>query len=100
MRFSDEVGTYELDSLPGCAQICVSHNAFVFPVMRGQKKAEDWHKRRLAEIKRLGYDRVICTVRINNLAQIKILERNGWSKMHEFTSSYSGNVVQLYIRIL
>lgn len=103
MRIGNHLGTAfaEIDSLPGCSQIAVSHSAFVQPEYRRMGHGEDFHKERLRLMeKNFGYDYALCTVDVRNTAQLAILARNGWTRFTSFESSKTGNTVAIYGRNL
>ena len=78
MRYATDKSARELSPLPGCAQIVVSHNAFMFMDHRGKGLATNENKLGLAEMRRLGYDYAIATVQGKNTPQNKVLRNNGW----------------------
>lgn len=100
MRFGNSAGSYELTSLPGNSQVCVSHNAFIFEEHRGKGVGNEIHRLRLDQMRALGYDAAICTVKDENKVQLHILEKNGWTRAMTFRSSYTGNLVHLYVKTL
>lgn len=98
MRFGDDRGSYEIENLPGSPQVAVSIHSFIFKEKRGKGYGKAMHLERLAKLKELGYDYVLCTVRDDNKAEIHILETNGWRYLDMFYSSATGNLVQLFAR--
>lgn len=98
MRFSNAFGACEVDSLPGCSQIAVSHSVFIAPVHRGKGRGAANHWLRLSRLKDLHYDTVICTVDKTNAKEIRNLTEFGWKAVHEFKSSKTGHTVILFVR--
>lgn len=99
MRHSDGIGGfYELNPFPGCNQIVVSNHSWIPPEKRGKGFGDQIHKERLAHIKLLGYDYAICTVKSDNIPQIRILEKNGWRWLDNFFNGETGNSVYIYGR--
>jgi GNAT superfamily N-acetyltransferase len=98
MRVATSYGTFSLSTLPGCAQVCVSHAAFVLPEHRGKGIGQQDHQERLNLVKDLKYDLVLCTVHSANLTQKHILGKNGWTKLTEFKNSNNGHLVELWCR--
>ncbi len=91
----------EIDSLQGCSQVAVIHGAFVDPVFRCGGIGKGAHLSRLRMIKsELLYDAAICTVDDANIAQVKILETNGWIMCGQFLSRKTGHNVSLYFNPL
>lgn len=99
-RFANEYGFCELNTLPGCSQVCVSNNAFVYEAFRGKGLGSKNHKLRLKRMKELGYDAAIATVVKGNVREEKILMANGWREVFEFKSKVTGNYVGLWTRTL
>lgn len=100
MRFATDKSARNLDALPGCNQVCVSHGAFMFKGTRGQGHGTQEQKYALNMMKDLHYDYALCTVRATNVAQRAIMEKNGWSTLDQFKSSYSDEYIILYGRPL
>lgn len=98
MRLKTGKAICELTSLPGCAQIVVSHNVFVPLELRKQGYGTEAHSIRLEIIEDLGYDYAICTVDAENEAERKILQRNNWCLLDTFVSNKSNKYIYLYGR--
>lgn len=78
MRYQID-GVYgEIDSLPGCTQVAVSHAVFLPPKERGKGKGTAAHGKRLKMLKEdLGYDYTLCTVDSQNQHQREIMQTHG-----------------------
>lgn len=100
MRYAIVGCAHELDSLPGCSQIVVSHAAFVPKEKRGEGLGDIVHKRRLNQMAALGYDAALCSCTSSNEAQKKILLKNGWTNVWSFDSSKTGNTVLIWMKNL
>lgn len=87
----------ELDTLPGCSQIAVSHGVFLPTDKRGHGlgTAANQARKKLA-FDELGYDAMICTVAETNAAQKRVLSLNGWTKVRTFWSSKTSHYVELW----
>lgn len=96
MRFSTGHGFYELNPFPGCNQIVVSNHSFIEKDKRGQGLGTSDHKHRLMHIKEVGYDYAICTVREDNLPQLKILARFGWKQLDKFFNKETEHTVLIF----
>lgn len=97
MRYSTEYGFYELNPFPGCNQMVVSNHAFIKPAHRMAGHGAAQHVERNENIfHKLYYDYAICTVVQSNVAEIKILRRNGWRILDSFHNSETGNMVSIY----
>lgn len=99
-RYANDYGACEIDSLPGSAQVGVSHSVFIREEYRGKGIGDANHKLRLKRAKELHYDLLICTVRADNEKEQVNLHDNGWEYMTRFKSSNTGNWVQLWSRQL
>jgi hypothetical protein len=100
MRYATQFGFYELNPFPGCNQLVVSNHSFIFQMYRGEGKGYSEHYKRLEEARRLGYDAIICTVRDDNVPQIKILTHHEWTKCFEFNNEETGHRVQVWMKDL
>ena len=98
MRYGTPYGFFELNPFPGCNQLVISNHSWIHPKHRGQGIGSEEHLNRLGEIERLGYDCAICTVKSDNIAQIKILEKFGWTYCYKFNNRETGNEVLIYAR--
>lgn len=98
MRFANENGACEIDTLPGSPQIAVSHAVFIYPEKRGQGFGTFNHLLRLDRLANMGYNYVIATMRAGNAAEEAILTGNKWKKLEEFKSSATGNQVVIWGR--
>jgi GNAT superfamily N-acetyltransferase len=96
MRFASEFGFYELNPFPGSNQIVVSNHAFIYPQYRGKGLGQLQHKERLAEAKKLGYNYILCTVNKSNMAEIHILQKNGWDYLSFFENVETDHTVSIY----
>lgn len=90
------IGYWEVNSLPGCPQVAVSNHAFINPAYRNQGYGKIYHAERLRTLKELGFNYVLCTVKTNNIFQIKILQRFGWKLFDGFHNSETDNDVLFY----
>ena len=100
MRYATLYSAREFTPLPGCNQVVVSHGMFMKPEFRGNGLGKSEQKASLDEMKFLGYDYAICTVRADNDAQKKILLDSGWRQLDSFVSSYTMNGVLIFGRVV
>jgi hypothetical protein len=96
VRYGDYPHYYQLDDLPGCSQVAVSHSMFLHPNCRGQGYSYTAGFDRIRKMKELGYDYAICTVDSSNVAEIKQLNNSGWFSIGIFDSKKTGHVVRIY----
>lgn len=100
MRYSSVSGTWELDNLPGCTQVCVSHSAFVLPELRGTGHGKADHEERLEQISELKYNYALATTDSRNERQNNILIKNGWRELDRFMSSKTQHNVIIWGRLM
>ncbi len=99
MRYETNCGGfYELNPFPGCNQIVISNHSFVPKEARGKGLGSREHSDRLKKIESLGYDYALCTVKEENIAQIKILENNLWKHLDTFFNKETENTIRIYGR--
>jgi L-amino acid N-acyltransferase YncA len=96
-RFSNLFGACELDSIPGCSQLAVSHSVFVLPKYRGKGRGAANHALRLDRAKALHYDCLMATVNAENIKEKRNLRDNGWKHVHTFNSSKTTNTVEIWV---
>lgn len=100
MRFNHFNVIGEVDTLPGCSQVCVSHGVFVPVGLRGEGLGREAHAARLNNMRALGYDYGLCTVRSDNVPQLAIMDKANWVWLSSFHSSKTDADVRLYGRRL
>lgn len=95
-------GVYgEITSLPGCAQVGVSHGVYIPVDKRGNGAGTEANRRRVTSMKvDYGYDYALCTADLNNTAQVAVLTKTGWKQLDTFLSSNTGHTVGLFGRKL
>lgn len=98
MRFANEFGFCEINSFPGCAQLAVSNNAFIYPDHRGKGLGKINHRLRISRMKQMGYDAVVATVVVGNAKEEAILKENGWSHVFTFQSKVTEKFIGLWVR--
>jgi L-amino acid N-acyltransferase YncA len=96
MRFANENGFCELNTFPGCNQIVVSNHAFIYRDKRGQGLGSKNHELRIERARFLGYDYILCTVKADNIPELKILEKHGFKELDEFLNNETGNLVKIF----
>lgn len=74
-----EVTHFSISWMPGNPKIVFFHNVAVDPSVRNRGLGDMFHKIRLAIAHRFGATTALCTVRVANSVERRILERNGWS---------------------
>mgnify|MGYP001442356670 CR=1 FL=1 len=96
MRFATPAGAYEIDSVPSQPQVAHCHAFFVPKDLRGQGHAHALKTHQNMMLAALGYDFATCTVCASNVAQQRVLARAGWVRLASFTSSKTGEEVELW----
>lgn len=96
MRYGDYCHSYQLDDLPGCSQVVVSHSMFIIPAYRNQGYSYKCGFDRLRMMRDLHYDYAICTVDSSNEAEIKALNVMQFSPIGMFDSRKTGHLVRIY----
>lgn len=96
MRFATNAGAYEIDSVPSQPQVAHCHAFFVPRDLRGQGRAHALKTHQNMMLSAHGYDFATCTVCSSNAAQKRVLTRAGWARLAAFTSSKTGEEVELW----
>lgn len=100
MRYGDENGHYEIDSVPGLPQVAVSHRVWIRPDKRGNGIGKAQHRARLIQLSALGYDYALCTVNKDNTVQRAILLQHGWRVLDNFHNRVTDHAIEIWGRPL
>jgi len=95
-RFAAKDGAFEIDSLPSQCQVAICHGFYIKPDSRGQGAAHTLKQYQNDCIKDLGYNYAICTVVASNMAQKRVLTRQGWIKLTDFYSERQDEDVEIW----
>lgn len=91
------IARWELVQMKNCCGICVSTAAYVEPEFRNKGLGLVLNQIRIDMARAMGYSLLFCTDVVANEPQQKILNANGWQRIHTFLNRGSGNVVGLHI---
>lgn len=97
MRYSINNVHSEIDSLPGCTQVVVTHAVFMPKHLRSLGEGT-----RIGQIRdqylhgSLGYDYALCTVAGGNDVEKKCLIRRGYKKLDNFMSTKTDHAVEIW----
>ena len=93
------VGFYELNTFPGSNQIVVSNHSTILPEFRKQGHGLRMAQVRLARAQMQGFDYMLCTVRADNAAQLRLMQKvGGWKNLDTFLSRESGVYIAIFGR--
>ena len=95
MRYNHYGVIGEIDSLPGCSQVAVFHSVFN-PTERQKGRGKMAHDARLDQARYLGYNTAMCTVNMDNIAQLKFLKKLG-GKMFTRLSQLKQNILSVFL---
>lgn len=87
------VARWELVQMVHCCGICVSTSAQVDKNYSGKGLGTVLNQFRIHLARQLGYGCLMCTDIESNVAQRKILEKNGWKDVHSFVNPRTSNRV-------
>lgn len=97
MRYSIGYVFGEVDSLPGCSQIAVSHSVFTPKEFRGT--GEGTRAGRIKDnnlFQFYGYDYALCTVASSNETEKRSLIQRGWKRLDNFMSRKTDHPVEIW----
>ncbi len=92
----DEIGFWDMITMPGCCGILISMNAIVMPKFRNKKIGKLLNQFRIDYAKEMGYGVLLCTDVSSNSIQQKILTNNGWEELLEFQNPRTKNKVKIH----
>lgn len=87
------VAEWNLDPMPGCARVAISHGFQVYPQFRGTGWASVSMKERLKKAKELGFQMILATVGDNNRPEEFCLRHHGWQQFGYLFNPNTGNTV-------
>lgn len=89
---------YTLFPMPGCCGIVVYSGARIHGLQRRNGLGQHFFSEAFQLMEETGYSCSVCTVISSMTAQIHILEKNGWSKVHSFINRRTENEVQIWVK--
>lgn len=90
----------EITHFPGImCSVGVSNSVVVPSELRGKGLGGEAHKHRLQFAKAQGFRYLMCTIKTDNQAQKRILEKNGWERVYKTMKTYC-DYIDLYIKDL
>jgi len=92
------VGSYEIDPMPGCPRVGISHALQINEGCRGIGYGTRAMDERIEKARELGYEVLIATVVAGNVAEEKILERFKWRPITTFDNLKTGHTVNLWVK--
>ena len=94
---SREVAKFALQQMPGCCGLLVSTGSFVNVRYRNKGIGHRLNQFRQQLAHQLGYSALICTDVHSNDPQRKILKKNGFQDIYQFTNARTGNVLDISV---
>lgn len=94
------ISFFELYQMPHCCGICVSTASNVSPKFQKLGVATLLNQFRQDLALNLGYSIILCTDCDKNLAQKKVLQKNGWQDIFKFTNKRTRNVLNISVKQL
>ena len=93
-----QVASFSLYPFPGCQRgVVISTGSTVAAKFQKKGIGTLLNEMRLDIAKKWMYSLVICTDRLDNAAQQKILKKNGWRKVEEFVNLENKNKLALHV---
>jgi predicted GNAT family acetyltransferase len=86
---------FTLGVMPGNAQILVSSDAWVAECLRKRGLGRALNQTRVDGARAAGFKVLMATVRKDNWTQIKIMEKNGWTWVHQISPTASLWLIRL-----
>ena len=89
------IATFSLTEMPGCCGVLISFHSFVSSKFANKGIGTILNKFRIEIAQFLGYTVLMCTDIATNISQSKILKKNGWKNIHQFTNKRTTNLVNI-----
>lgn len=93
----DVVSTWKLYQMPHCCAYMISCNVYIHPDYRSLGLGTLLNKLRQDIGRILRYTAMLCTDIEQNLAQRKVLKKNGWNDIHSIVNKRTKNKVFLSV---
>lgn len=97
---ADHLASFQLNLMPACPNICISHGAYVNSEFRGRGLGSLLHDLRLQIARYWGCQYVMATDDFANTAQSRILKNARWRKLLTFKNYLTDHDVNLRIKVL
>lgn len=94
------IAEWTLTELPGCSGVCVSHASKVDSRFRGKGIGTLLNTYRQLQAEEMGYAVLLCTYRLDNTGQKKVLDKNGWETILSFTNKKSRNDIGISVKTI
>lgn len=92
------VVSFHLTMLPGCCGYLVSHESFVYYEFRRKGIATVLQSIKEEIAREEGYTHMMCTTMASNMSQNRILEKHGWTKVHEGVNGRTNNNLYMWVK--
>jgi RimJ/RimL family protein N-acetyltransferase len=94
------ISKFKLEQFNGCNGICISKSVMIADNYRGKGLGTHFLNLRESVALDFGYSAMMCSVVLGNLAQQKIMDKNGWQVIAEFDNKRTSNRVRIYYKKL
>lgn len=92
--------TYTLYPFPGCCGAAIFSGHWVDASKQKNGVGTKLHDEAILNLQRFGYSCSVCTLTSDMVAEIKILFRSGWKRVHTFKNKRTRNTVEIWVRDL
>ena len=91
-----KIAQFTLSTFPGnCGMMIALHSAITSSIFYKKGLGTFLNKLRMRLVKDEGYTVLVCTDRVSNSHNIKILNKNNWKEIDTFTNRRSGNSISV-----
>ena len=91
------IAGFGLKEMIGCCGICVSTASWVHENYQRRGLGSLLNKLRQDLAREMGYSILLCTDRLQNKAQRKLLAKAGWEDIYEFTNQRTSNRIAISV---
>ena len=83
------IAHFSLSDFPHAYKAAISYDVLIAAEFRNKGLGSLLHNARLIMLKKLAYNRVFCTVNENNVAELAILRRYGWTRLEYMNNEHT-----------
>lgn len=90
--------SYQLAPMPGCCGVSIFTGIQIWESYRNKGVGTYFHREAEQFMRDLGYSCGFCTITSYMTVERKILEKQGWKKVHEFVNKRTRNTVEMWVK--
>ena len=91
------IAEWYMEEMPGCCGICVSTSVYVGTEFQNKGIGTILNEFRCSWAKEYGFGLLMATVVTDNVAQRRVLAKNGWEELKSFTNPKTTSEIAVHV---